>query len=184
MSLPASRSAAKELNARYYFTGKACKNGHVGKRLTKSGKCVECNSTWCTTYSTANEQAVKNRRKVWAATNPDKAIERRRQTSEWLRATGYSKAWRAANRSLCRHYARLRQTRKQKATPAWVNLDEIKQHYDEADYISRLTGIDHEVDHIVPLRNSAVCGLHVPWNLQILTAADNRSKSNLFKGIR
>lgn len=64
------------------------------------------------------------------------------------------------------------------ATPPWADLKKIIEFYDEAARLSRETGVPHEVDHIIPLRGKAVCGLHVHWNLQILTRAANRSKSN------
>lgn len=42
------------------------------------------------------------------------------------------------------------------------------------------TGIPHHVDHIIPLQGENICGLHIPENLQILKATDNRKKGNKF----
>jgi hypothetical protein len=42
------------------------------------------------------------------------------------------------------------------------------------------TGVKWEVDHMVPLISAFVCGLHWSGNLQLLTAFDNRSKSNSY----
>lgn len=64
------------------------------------------------------------------------------------------------------------------ATPAWVDLVAIKEIYKAAGAISEISGVPHHVDHIVPLNSKVVCGLHVPWNLQVIVGAENLSKGN------
>jgi len=67
------------------------------------------------------------------------------------------------------------------ATPKWLtkdHLDDIKQVYQDVQDIQWLSEEPFEVDHIIPLRGKNVCGLHVPWNLQILTKSENCSKGN------
>ena len=41
-------------------------------------------------------------------------------------------------------------------------------------------GEDVQIDHIIPICSEIVCGLHVPWNLQVITTAENYKKSNLW----
>lgn len=159
-----------------YFTGKPCKRGHIARRYLPSGNCVECHAAWSP---------------VWAANNPQKLQEIERRRREKLLA---DPAALEARRELARDWhrrfpekqsaaTRRRKLAKIERTPAWLTAEqraEMTALYAEAIRLTRETGIVHEVDHIVPLQGETVCGLHVPWNLQILTASDNRAKGNKY----
>ena len=67
------------------------------------------------------------------------------------------------------------------ATPSWLSIKqklEIGELYYLAMELEEETGIKYHVDHIVPLQGNNVCGLHVPWNLQVIPASENLSKGN------
>lgn len=64
------------------------------------------------------------------------------------------------------------------AWPDWcAEHPDFKVIYDEAKR-RRADGEKVHVDHIVPICSPYVSGLHVPWNLQIISEKENLSKSN------
>ena len=106
----------------------------------------------------------------------------------------YYKNYRKVHRSKVQEYSRnhyrlnkgsyaestaRRKAAKIRATPVWVtkeHLKEIEDKYWLARDISLVTEGRYHVDHIVPLQSPFVCGLHVPWNLQILPGDINHAK--------
>jgi hypothetical protein len=70
-----------------------------------------------------------------------------------------------------------------KRTPTWLTADDrwmIEQAYELAALRTKLFGFQWHVDHVIPLQGKLVSGLHVPHNMQIIPARDNRNKSNRF----
>lgn len=67
-----------------------------------------------------------------------------------------------------------------RATPPWVDRQAIKSLYKEAKRVTKLTGVLHTADHVIPLRGLLVCGLHVHTNMQVITQQENMQKGNFF----
>lgn len=109
--------------------------------------------------------------------------ERRQQVKAWHYANhekrlAQKREWSAANRQLGAAYGAQRRAAKLQATPAWAIKFFINEVYDLARLRTQMTGIQWEVDHIVPLISDIVCGLHVEHNLRVVPRRLNRSKGN------
>lgn len=88
-----------------------------------------------------------------------------------------------------RHRLRIRardaRKRAGNAAPPWLtqeHLETIENIYEAAEQKEVWSSIRQEVDHIIPINHPDVCGLHVPWNLQILSDRLNIFKNNKFDG--
>lgn len=117
-------------------------------------------------YYKTNSLTLKQKRKDYYKDNHDKVITGNRQ-------------WRLKNREKCKTRNLVRYQNIKNATPPWltdVQILEIELIYAKCKEISRMTGVLHHVDHMFPVGYKDVSGLHVPWNLQILTASDNSAK--------
>jgi hypothetical protein len=162
-----SRTEAKKQGLTRYFTGKPCAKGHVSERLTYNWMCAECNL-----------EHVKNRYRK----NPQKIIQRAIQHNKDNpeKARLARKKWKEDNPNKVQQESARRRAKKLQRTPSWINdgqLFEIECIYKYCSALRHI-GLDYEVDHIIPMQGESVSGLHVPWNLQVLTAFENGSKGN------
>ena len=184
MDHPKTRKEAAATGAKFYFTGEPCVRGHTALRKTK-GSCVECvKEDWAvdnerrkgkpkTTAAIAAGRRYyeKNREAVIARAAARPAEEKRRNRSEY----------KDRNVDVVRADTSVRKRRHREATPAWLTKEERLQMRElcvQARKLTAVTGERYVVDHIVPLRGESVCGLHVPWNLRVITQEDNLKKSN------
>jgi hypothetical protein len=71
-----------------------------------------------------------------------------------------------------------RKRAKDKATPAWADIELMQDLYALARALTEGSGIQFHVDHQVPLTSPLVCGLHNEFNLRPIPAGDNLTKHN------
>ena len=187
-NLPKTRAEAKALGASHYFTGEPCKHGHIAPRKTK-GACVECLKVeWAKAAETRadyfrayNEREdVKERKHEWYQENREQVIQAAATRPLHVKRE-YQQAWKDRNLVWVRADTKARRRKHRNATPPWLTRlqkSEIRQLYQIAITMSQTTGEQYVVDHIYPLRSDVVCGLHVAWNLRVITQAENLRKSN------
>lgn len=76
------------------------------------------------------------------------------------------------------HTRRTYVEQKIRATPPWVSHKDFLELQARKIALHELTGEPHTLDHIIPLNHPDVCGLNVPWNIQVIPAKANARKGN------
>lgn len=189
INYPRSRGAAKEAGAKFYFTGVPCSRGHITLRKTK-GACIECaKEDAAKAYSARvgyfaaynKREDVKERRHEWYIRHRTEVIERASSRPVEVKKL-YRKAWKEANPDKVRAHTKSRRRKHRNASPNWLTArqkDTMRQLYRIAMTMTKTTGEKYVVDHIFPLQGDNSCGLHVPWNLRVITDKENTTKHNL-----
>lgn len=139
------------------------------------GKKLACGALRCPAAIRLNQHVYyvrdKPKRIAQAKSIPD---EKKRE---------YRKRWKQKNGARVLLHGRMRKRDLKQAAPAWLTHDqwaEMNSMYEEAQRLSKESGRQYHVDHIIPLRGGKVCGLHVPWNLRVIGAQENMRRSRVF----
>jgi len=134
------------------------------KPYGKDTLCKSCDSKKVTKRQKDRGESYLNYQRNYYKENRERQLE-------------WQKEYYQRNRHRVDAWGATRRARKQKATPAWQaqEIKRIQILYATA----QATGM--HVDHIVPLNNELVCGLHCLDNLQLLTPQANMSKNNRFE---
>ena len=163
--------------------------------------CKDCRKTTSLKNHYADHEAGKERlRQAYEkrkAANPNLSAEiyaRYRESSLEHSRLAYQanaeerkakqRLWSKTNRGIANALGRRYKLKKAKATPLWLTPEQLYNMqctYKVAAQLSETSSQKWHVDHIVPIRGKDVCGLHVPWNLQVVAQTENRRKSNTFE---
>ena len=171
---PKKRNVCKECWAAY---DKAYRDEHIN-RIARG--------TYDKAYYKANkEQIAANQRKRYI---DNSAKTKAKNRASYLRNIDKNlntkKEYMKNNKGLVNAIKAKRRAAKLQRTPSWTTETDIwmmKEIYNLAALRTKLTGVKCHVDHIIPLQGKLVSGLHTPYNMQVIPAAQNISKGNKFE---
>ncbi len=145
----------------------------------RQGWCIKCGDKYCTEYYAdpiKRERHCTRQRAYYAIPK-----NRRRKDAYYTKyfSDPINRARWAPYRA---EWSKFRQLLKTRACPPWMrskkNREALRAVFEQRDELTLKTGVLHNTDHIWPLNHKDFCGLHVPWNLQNVPDAYNKSKHN------
>jgi hypothetical protein len=147
--------------------------------------CKACESERNKAKNLANREGRLVKAKEWRDANQEKqatAVKAWRLKNPEQTASIY-RDWAQRNKDKVNAKWMQREAAKKCRTPTWLTEDDkwvIEQAYDIASIRTKHFGIPFHVDHIIPLQGRKVSGFHVPNNLRVITADQNKRKANKY----
>lgn len=152
-------SCKSEKTSALFYKDARCRDGLFSS-------CIDCQKIRSKRYNQENKGKVK------------------KYAAEYQKTETYKKTLRESKRRNPKLYSLIQADRRLRikvATPSWINKKQLKEISNLHNLVKSIQWLSDEklsIDHIVPINGKDVCGLHVPWNLQIIPLSQNVSKGN------
>ena len=142
-----------------------------------------CTNIFKAAWRHANREKVREYQRRYELENAEKVAAAKKAYIDANREAHYQRVrkWHEANPDKRNAATARRYVRRKQAVPPWADLNAIDEFYKMARWVSEVTGVAHEVDHVIPLRGKKVSGLHCEANLRVIPAFRNRAKNAIFK---
>lgn len=168
------RAAKKRYEQAYAASGgrKAAEKRRAARPISAARKAAkkrwaERNREYPKKYYLENKERIHTRHERWRKANQKLVNAYQRERDKTSEGRAYKLNRQEQRRSRHKHALKL--------SPAY--RAEIDGFYQFCQIFPQ-----YEVDHAVPLNGANVSGLHVPWNLQVLTRTENAKKGNRHHG--
>ena len=164
---------------------KICSKCNLNEKKPMQSYCKGCISVYAKERYANKKKQILEKQHKYIDNNREKINSRNNQykANNLDKCNNLTKAWKQNNKSNVIASNGKRRATLLSAVPKWITVDElwmIEQAYELAQLRTKVFGFKWHVDHVIPLLGKNVCGLHTPYNLQVIPAKENLKKRNFF----